>query len=201
MTEATSYPEPVAILAPTDVIEVDVREDLRQGREPFTRIMDAREALPNGAVLVVRAIFEPAPLYGVMEGYGFDHVTEALGPEDWRVWFYTPPDSATETTTSKPHPGSAALPPQATEPEGDDATEGLVVLDVRNLEPPEPMVRTLEALENLPEDETLLQLNVRVPQFLLPQLDERGFDYQVREQPDGPVRVFIRHRGTSPGAA
>ena len=56
------------------------------------------------------------------------------------------------------------------------------------------MVRTLEALESLPEGHTLVQLNVRVPQFLLPQLEERGFTYEIREQSPDLVRVFIRRR-------
>jgi uncharacterized protein (DUF2249 family) len=68
----------------------------------------------------------------------------------------------------------------------------VVVLDVRGLEPPEPMVRTLEALERLPEGATLVQLNVRVPQFLLAELEARGFTYEVREQREGLVRLFIR---------
>ena len=66
------------------------------------------------------------------------------------------------------------------------------MLDVRGLEPPEPMVRTLEALEALPPGATLVQVNVRVPRMLLPQLGARGFVYEVREQGPDLVRVFIR---------
>ena len=68
----------------------------------------------------------------------------------------------------------------------------VLLLDVRGLEPPEPMVRTLEALETLPRGHTLVQLNVRVPEFLLPRLEERGFAYEIREQSPELVRVFIR---------
>src|SRR5690606_23171395 len=39
---------------------------------------------------------------------------------------------------------------------------------------------------------TLLHINVRVPRFLLPRLEERGFTYEVREQAPDLVRVFIR---------
>ena len=67
-----------------------------------------------------------------------------------------------------------------------------VVLDVRGLEPPEPMVRTLEALEDLPAGGTLLQVNVRVPRFLLPHLEERGCSWEIDERADGEVRVRIR---------
>jgi uncharacterized protein (DUF2249 family) len=74
----------------------------------------------------------------------------------------------------------------------------VVILDVRDLEPPEPMVRTLAALEELPPGGTLLQINVRVPQFLLPRLEERGFTYEIREQAPDLVRVFIRHGTARP---
>jgi TusA-related sulfurtransferase len=66
------------------------------------------------------------------------------------------------------------------------------VLDVRGLEPPEPMIRTLTALETLPAEQELLQINERVPQFLLPILAERGYGYEVDESRAGEVRVRIR---------
>jgi hypothetical protein len=58
------------------------------------------------------------------------------------------------------------------------------------------MVRTLAALETLPADATLVQINVRVPEFLLPQLEQRGFTYEVREQKRDLVRLFIRRAPT-----
>ena len=66
------------------------------------------------------------------------------------------------------------------------------ILDVRGLEPPEPMVRTLEALQRLPAGKTLLHVNVRVPRMLLPKLAERGFSYEMRERAPDLVLVFIR---------
>jgi tRNA 2-thiouridine synthesizing protein A len=75
---------------------------------------------------------------------------------------------------------------------GLEVDQGVVVLDVRDLEPPEPMARTLAALEELAPGGTLVQINVRVPRFLLPRLHERGFTYEVREQAPDLVRVFIR---------
>ncbi|HET9947766.1 MAG TPA: DUF2249 domain-containing protein [Longimicrobiales bacterium] len=174
-------------------VEVDVREDLRSGREPFSRIMAARRQVPPGGALRVRAIFEPVPLYAVMEKQGFDHFTEQLGPEDWSVWFY-PADSNGQREPSgarvSAEPAAAVAAEDAAD---DDSGEGVVVLDVRGLEPPEPMMRTLSALESLPPGGTLVQLNVRVPQFLLPQLEERGFVYEIREQRPDLVRVII-HR-------
>ena len=181
---AEGMPPALARVPEARVVDLDVREALRRGEEPFSRIMAARQALPQGHVLRLRAIFEPAPLYAVMGKQGFLHWTEALAADDWRVWFYRA-DEAPALAASTPADGGDAV---------QDAGDGVVVLDVRGLEPPEPMVRTLAALEALPEGGTLVQLNVRTPQFLLPRLEEAGWQYEVREQGDELVRVFIRRR-------
>ncbi len=139
-------------------------------------------------MLRVRAIFEPAPLYFVLGSQGLDHWTEQLAEDDWRVWFF---ESAGEAAGAAPPAGdvaaAATMSPPAASDDGD-----VVILDVRGLEPPEPMVRTLEALETLPAGKTLVQINVREPKFLLPMLENRGFKYEVREQGPTLVRTFIR---------
>lgn len=181
--ETTRRPETLDGIDSTEIVEVDVRDDLRSGREPFKRIMAARQRMPEGGALMVRAIFEPVPLYAVLGKQGFDHFTEELGHEDWRVWFYPAEKGPATPKRITPAEGRAA---------DDELGTGVIVLDVRDMEPPEPMVRTLAALEALPPGGTLLQINLRVPQFLLPQLQERGFSYEVREQEPNLVRVFIR---------
>lgn len=175
----TPTPVPASLLAtPAElVVDLDVREDLRSGREPFARIMSAARTLSPESVLRVRAIFEPAPLYGVFAKKGFAHFTEALAPDDWRVWFF-------RGEAERPAAGASAPSEE----------EDVIVLDVRDLEPPEPMIRTFEVLATMPRGKTLVQLNVRVPQFLLPRLDEQGFVYEIREQSADLVRLFIRHK-------
>lgn len=64
-------------------------------------------------------------------------------------------------------------------------------LDNRGLEPPNPMIRTLEALDSMAPGEVLVIHNDRVPVYLLPQLADAGAQYQVEEQPDGSARVRI----------
>ncbi len=191
-TVAVSEPPALARIPAAQRSELDVRAELRAGREPFSLIMAAlRERAPEGA-FAVRAIFEPVPLYAVMAKQGLAHHTERLANDDWRVWFYPGQggSAAGGVAAAVAAPDAAALPEAAAAADG----TGVVVLDVRDLEPPEPMMRTLAALEQLPAGGTLVQLNVRVPQFLLPLLEERGFTYEVREQEPGLVRVFIRHR-------
>lgn len=153
-----SFPLALQVVRPSDVVEADVREELRAGREPFQRIMAARAEVPPGGCLVVRATFEPAPLYRALGKQGFLHHTEELAADDWRVWFYT----------------------------------DVPVLDVRDMDPPEPLAHTLAAIQSLPDDGVLVQVNVRVPQFLLPRLAEQGFVHEVREIAPDRVHLVIR---------
>ena len=70
-------------------------------------------------------------------------------------------------------------------------------LDVRGLEPPQPMVRVLERIETLGAADTLEVLLERHPRFLYPQLEQRGFEHETDEPAPGVVRVRIR-RGDAP---
>ncbi|WP_247728764.1 DUF2249 domain-containing protein [Halovivax limisalsi] len=56
------------------------------------------------------------------------------------------------------------------------------VLDVRDLGPPNPLAKTLELLPELSDETVLVQRNDRVPQFLLPKLDDRGYVYESVER-------------------
>ncbi|HEX5973432.1 MAG TPA: DUF2249 domain-containing protein [Gemmatimonadaceae bacterium] len=169
------------------VVEVDVRDDLRKGREPLARIMAAVSALRDDEVLRVRAIFHPVPLLTVLGKRGFANESEEHAPDDWSVWFWrdSPDDVSPESPRRHEVPVGASRTSEAptvssrtseasvgTLPPSDDHT---VWLDVRGLQPPEPLVRTLAALETLPDGHQLIQLNERVPQLLLPMLAERGF--------------------------
>ena len=57
------------------------------------------------------------------------------------------------------------------------------VLDNRDLQPPEPMVRILSALEQLAAGEVIEAWNDREPLLLYPELEARGAAIQV--QPGG----------------
>ncbi|MBI4348655.1 MAG: DUF542 domain-containing protein [Elusimicrobia bacterium] len=71
--------------------EVDVREDLRNGGEPFAKILRAVAAVERGEVLLLRAIFEPKPLYKVMGLRGFEHWARQVAADDWEVFFRRKP--------------------------------------------------------------------------------------------------------------
>ena len=162
--------------------ELDLRDDMRAGREPFSRIMAAVGALHDDRVLRLRTIFEPVPLFTLLARRGFLHESRQYAPEDWSVWFWRA-EPAFDAAVSEPTVGPLS---------DDQPAERETWLDVRGLEPPEPMVRTLAELETLPVGHELVQINVRVPLLLLPMLAERGFVYEVDETRADRVLVRIR---------
>lgn len=66
------------------------------------------------------------------------------------------------------------------------------LLDLRGLPPPEPLVRTLEAVEALPDGGELVVLTERRPVHLLPLLVERGVEVTARELEDGHEIHILR---------
>lgn len=180
-------------------VELDVRDELASGGEPFSRIMAAVASLGQGEVLHLRAPFEPVPLFAVMAKRGFGHSVTQHGPDDWSVWFFRSDTPEAQFKSNEPASTASAATPVATQVGGDDADDKddeeiarpEIWLDVRDMEPPEPLVRTLEALTALPTDAVLVQRNVRVPQFLLPVLRERGFHFAIDESQPNEVQVRI----------
>lgn len=160
---------------------LDVRDDIRRGDEPFARIMAVVKALEPGRVLVLRAPFEPIPLYDVLGKRGFAHWTERGAPDDWAVWFYR--------TGGWADASAEAAAPTRQQREG-----RTLAIDVRGLEPPQPMVRILEAIDGLSAGDRLEVLHERRPIFLYPQLEDRGFLHETSEPAPGLVRIVIRRR-------
>lgn len=71
---------------------------------------------------------------------------------------------------------------------------GIIEVDARGLEPPQPMVVILEALESLPPRAELRGLTDRRPMHLYALLEERGFVGTTEPWPDGGYVTFIRRR-------
>lgn len=66
---------------------VDVRDDLREGREPFGDIMKALREKPDGHAFVVLATFLPQPLIALLGDQGFSSEAVELPGGEWRVTF------------------------------------------------------------------------------------------------------------------
>ena len=166
--------------------ELDVRPTLLAGGEPFSAIMQAVNELGSGQALRLLATFEPVPLYGLLAKKGFDHAAREIGGGDWEVTF-TPAAAADEAGQNRP---VQPVPDHASPHQWPEPSRHL---DNRDLDPPEPMVRALAALEELLPGEVLSVLLRREPVFLFPELSKRGHDWLGKFQADGKTyRLLVR---------
>lgn len=69
------------------------------------------------------------------------------------------------------------------------------LIDARGLEPPQPFILTMEALDQLPRGETLVLRLQREPYPLYKALANNGFCHEVERHPDGTIDIRIRHAG------
>lgn len=66
-----------------------------------------------------------------------------------------------------------------------------IILDVRELEPPEPYERATATLEKLRLGQYVRMISPRIPRLLYPWLKEHGFSESSRERRDDLYEVFI----------
>lgn len=177
--------------------ELDVRPILRAGGEPFTVIMNAVKELAPGQALRLLATFEPVPLYAMLAKKGFDHAARAIGGGDWEVLF-TPGTAAATAAGRQRGETAQANAKSAASPGWPAASRHL---DNRDLDPPEPLVRTLAAVEEMGQGEVLSVLLCREPVFLFPKLGERGHEWQGGFDAGGKTYKLMVRKGTGKEAA
>jgi len=68
------------------------------------------------------------------------------------------------------------------------------IVDLRDLEAPEPMQKILLACAQLGPDDKYLAHLPHVPNLLFPHLETRGLHWQVHENTDGSALILIRRR-------
>ena len=140
--------------ASPEPITLDVRPLLAQGIDPLSAITEAKQQLQRGQVLVLRAPFEPAPLYELFRSEGYEVEAQQQAEDDWEIRF-------------TPSPG-----------EGNSAEREL---DLRLLEPPAPLQKALEAVQSLGRDERLILHTRFHPVHILEQIDAETTDYDCEE--------------------
>jgi TusA-related sulfurtransferase len=132
-------------------------------------------ALPAGGILCLGNTVEPLPLYTLLGRRGFQAWARRLAADDWEIFFAQVAPAAAQTSA-----------------EAADATPArTITLDNRGLEPPQPMLRVLAALDTSGPNDTIVALTDRVPLLLFDELNERGLAYTAKQQPDGAHRVTI----------
>jgi uncharacterized protein (DUF2249 family) len=149
-----------------DLCTLDVRPLLAAGEEPFAAIMAATDGLSPGQALCLITPFRPVPLFTVMANRGFAVSDRTTAPGIWEALFTPIASAAPEPGLAPGSASGAAFWP-----------DPIVDLDLTGLLPPEPMVRVLESLQDLPAGAVLFALLDREPMFLFPELATRGHEW------------------------
>lgn len=132
--------------------------------------------LPIGGHFVLINDHDPVPLYYQFEAFyrgtfSWEYLVD--GPTEFQIKITRLAPSPFATPPAPPRRPTAARPCSA-----DD-------LDLRGLEPPEPMLRILSALESSPLGASFRAQTDRQPLHLYPELDARGAKHVSDPQPDG----------------
>lgn len=159
--------------------QLDVRPILESGVDPFQNIMAAVKEIKDDEVLLIINSFEPIPLYSVLAKKGFEHWTEKENGL-FRIYFYKNKEAVQNDNSEK----------QKTSLNETDY-KNVIELDVRELVPPEPMIKILETLPQVDENTLLLVHHHREPMMLYPKLEERGYEAVSNKIEENYYKVVI----------
>ena len=175
----------VTTLKSADIIELDVRPVIASGSDPLNLIIEKIKTIKEGQALKIINSFEPIPLIVLLEKRGFKSYTEAISEHLTETYFYKNTESL---------PTEILLTPEVSKDWNEKLLEfknHIQTIDVRMLEMPLPMLKILDALNNLPAETALFVYHKRIPVFLLPELADRNFGYRIKEICDGEVNILI----------
>ncbi len=166
---------PAAANDPTVVFDVRPIPGRVKHAQIFQRWFD----LPVGQFFVLLNDHDPVPLYYQFtaefpEAFAWEYLER--GPEEFRVKITKLHAVSGATPTPPLAAAQAAAPVKA---------GGRYEIDVRGLEPPEPLIRILDALAALPAGATLHARTDREPCHLFGEAEQRGFRHDCKEQTDG----------------
>lgn len=170
-----------------NIVTLDVRPILSGGVDPFDEIMKTIKGMKEDETLLIINTFEPVPLLNILQKRGYIYQTER--PEPGVVHCYlqkvesgSPTEEAKEVKESEPDDFNSI----------ETRFKGkLTEIDVRELEMPMPMVTTLEALEKLNEGEALYVHHKRLPRYLLPELENRGYKIVTKPIDENNLKLII----------
>lgn len=163
----------------TKIVQLDVRPIIDAGKDPFNQIMGKMKTLKEDEVLLLINSFEPIPLYSVMANKGFNHFT-IKESDHFKVYFYRKEMELNDVKQRNREVENFI---------GDYKKE--VELDVRELPPPEPMMKILEKLSEIDDETLLIVHHHREPLMLYDKLHERGFRATTIKIKENYYKVFI----------
>ena len=166
-----------------DLVRFDVREIPCRVKHAqiFQRWLD----LAVGRHFVLINDHDPVPLYYQFaaqfpDAFSWEYLER--GPEEFHVRITKLAAVAAPAAMPAPAKGCAS---------NRHDSNGVQTIDARGFEPPEPLIRILNALESLPANTTLRAITDRRPCHLFGEAEQRGFRHESGEQPDGSWITFL----------
>ncbi len=201
------------------VVTLDVRPIINEGKDPFGYINKTAKNIKPEQILLIINDFEPIPLIEYLTDKNFVHWMTQDEEGNYLTYFKLnckKPGLLQRLFGKKNVPCKYHDTSSKKEQEQVDASKNNInqtkqnadfdvikkqydgnmqEIDVRHLEMPMPMKTILENLVTLPSGQALFVHHKRIPQFLLPELEKRQFDY-VAKQIDPDYTYLIIYKKT-----
>jgi len=168
-----------------NIVELDVRPILAGGVDPFEAIMAELKKMDDSQTLLIINTFEPIPLLNILKKKGYDYQTER--PENGIVHTYLEKFEGELKSESDEKEQSEMNFEQAEQKFAGKMTE----VDVRDLEMPMPMVTILEEIEKIGDGDALFVHHKKLPQYLIPELQDRGYKWVSKEINEANLKIII----------
>lgn len=168
-------------------VTLDVTPILEQGKDPFNQIMEALNRLAMKEQLCIISPFEPIPLIRILNKKGI--AARTVQKMDNYYTYLAKQSSLVVSGNNREE--VSLLPTHVFREKALTLGRQLVLIDVRNLEMPLPMINVLNALQELLNDQALLVQHSKIPYYLLEELKERDFEVLLTETTDKEIHLLI----------
>ena len=205
-----------------EVVSLDVRPIINEGKDPFGYINKTAKNIKPEQILLIINDFEPIPLIDYLTGKNFVHWMTQDEEGNYLTYFKLnckKPGLLQRLFGKKNIPCKFHDSSSKKDQKQVDETKNMVrkpkqnadfdnikkqydgnmqEIDVRHLEMPVPMKTILEKLVTLQPDQALFVHHKRIPQFLLPELEKRQFDYVAKQiNPDYTYLIIYKKTQTN----
>lgn len=164
---------------------LDVRETIKENKDPFQDIIKVLLNLRDGGTLLLVNSFVPFPLIKILKSKGY--TVSVTHPDDKVVYTYL-----TKATNETIQVDNNLINEIEFDKVAALYVTNLVVTDVRQMQMPGPMQHILGKLQDLQSSYALYVYHKKIPMFLLPELTSIGYKYVFKEEKDAILMIIYK---------
>ena len=161
-----------------ECLTLDVRPILARGVDPREQILAMVDQMKPDNMLLIEAPFDPVPLRRLLAERGFESQVKRISDTHWQILF--------KLGEMPPLPDLPDLPPFPM-----IWISGELEMDLRDLDPPNPMIVILKVIESGEGGDAFTVRLIRDPIYLYPELVERNWRAQIISQNEKELRARI----------